>query len=391
MARSRPRTPATKPPKAIAWRAEYTRRLVTLHKAFSEHVIDYAQRTLGTTRADAKREVPHEAIFGTAEFRPRSVKVRRIHEIGGLNRAQFLKDPESYRPSSFESVRGAAPENLPPVEVEVLADGGVILRDGRHRLAVAIERGQETIRAHVVQRDAQYNVIASYVGDVPTGAIKVTDPPRAPAAGGSIADELQAQFGDLIESLGLSKFLRRMGHSITKQQANYLKRVANVPVSGVAPAAKLEAWRQQNLSLIRSLGQDQIQQVGDILRPAQNQGLRWEDVADEIQTRLGVGESRARLIARDQTNKWNGAMQQQTQTDAGIASYKWVTANDQAVRGRPGGVYAKSKENHWDLQGTIHRWDAPPTIPGTDVQSHPGGRIQCRCQAVPIVPWLDDA
>ena len=53
MARSRPRTPATKPPKAITQRAEYERRLVYLHKAFSEHVIDYAQRTLGTTRADS--------------------------------------------------------------------------------------------------------------------------------------------------------------------------------------------------------------------------------------------------------------------------------------------------------------------------------------------------
>ncbi len=205
----------------------------------------------------------------------------------------------------------------------------------------------------------------------------------------TVQDDLLEMFGPLIESLGIGKFLKRMGHSITKAQANYLKRVANVPVSGVAPAAKLEAWRQQNLSLIKSVGAEQVQQIGDILRPAQNMGLRWEDVADEIQGRLGVGESRARLIARDQTNKWNGAMQQQTQSDAGITSYKWLTAGDDAVRGRPGGVYAKSKENHWALQGTIHRWDQPPMIPGTSVQSHPGGRIQCRCQAVPIVPWLD--
>jgi SPP1 gp7 family putative phage head morphogenesis protein len=259
MARKRrPPVPAAKPPKAILWRAEYTRRLVYLHKAFAEHVIDHAKATLGQ-RTDA------------------------------------------------------------------------------------------------------------------------------------VQDDLLDMFGPLIESLGLSKFLKRMGHSITKAQANYLKRVANVTVSGVAPAAKLEAWRQQNLSLIRSLGAEQVQQIGDILRPAQNMGLRWEDVADEIQARLDVGESRARLIARDQTNKWNGAMQQQTQSDAGITSYKWLTAGDQAVRGRPGGVYAKSKENHWDLQGTIQKWSDPPLIPGTDERSHPGQRIQCRCSALPIVPWLEDA
>lgn len=262
MKKRRPPVPAQRPPTAKPWAHAYTRRLVALHAAWSEHVIDYAKQTLGT-------------------------------------------------------------------------------REGT---------------------------------------------PRADA----IQDDLLAMFGPLIESLGLSKFLKRMGHSITKAQANYLKRVANVPVSGVAPAAKLEAWRQQNLSLIRSVGAEQVQQIGDILRPAQSMGLRWEDVADQIQSTLGVGENRARLIARDQTNKWNGAMMQQTQSDAGITSYKWVTAGDLAVRGRPDGVYAKSRENHWALQGTIQRWDSPPTIPGTDVQSHPGQRIQCRCNAVPVVPWLDD-
>ena len=388
-ARRRPPVPVQKPPTAKPWAHAYARRLLALQQAFREHVVHHARATLGE-RSDAKKEVPHGAIFGTEEFRPKQVKVRRIHEIGGLNRANFLKDPESYRPSSFESVRAAQPDALPPVEVEILADGGVVLRDGRHRLAVAIERGQETIRAHVVQRNAAYDIVASYVGDVPTGAIKTTfaDAPRAPR--GEVEAGLLDLFEPLISALGIDKFLTRMGHSITKAQANYIKRVARVPVSTVAPAAKLEAWRQQNLSLIRSLGAEQVQQIGDILRPAQAQGLRWEDVADQIQDRLNVGESRARLIARDQTNKWNGAMQQQTQGDAGITSYRWQTANDQAVRGRPGGVYAKSKENHWDLQGTIHRWDEPPTIPGTDVQSHPGGRIQCRCQAIPVVPWLDD-
>lgn len=344
-------------------------------------------------RLDARKKPPHEAIFGTAPFEPQRVKVQRIHEIGGLSRASFLKEPETYRASSFESVRAADPAKLPPVEVDIYDDGTVALRDGRHRLAVAQERGASTIRAHVVQRNRQGDVIASYVGDVPIrtiGGAVPTTPRAVRGEAGTIEAELESMFGPLIESLGLGKFLKRMGHSITKQQANYLKRVANVPVSGVAPAAKLEAWRQENLSLIRSLGQDQIQQVGDILRPAQAQGLRWEDVADQIQERLGVGASRARLIARDQTNKWNGAMQQQTQNDAGITSYRWVTAGDMAVRGRPGGVYSKSKEDHWALNNTIQRWDSPPTIPGTSVQSHPGGRIQCRCQAVPVVPWLDD-
>ncbi len=58
------------------------------------------------------------------------------------------------------------------------------------------------------------------------------------------------------------------------------------------------------------------------------------------------------------------------------------------MRGRPGGEYAKSKEDHWALEGTRHRYDQPPRIPGTDEHAHPGERISCRCVAIPVVDDL---
>jgi SPP1 gp7 family putative phage head morphogenesis protein len=138
------------------------------------------------------------------------------------------------------------------------------------------------------------------------------------------------------------------------------------------------------------MGEDQRAQIGDILRRAQSDGSRWENIAPEIQGRLGVGKSRAKLIARDQTNKFNASAQQTTQRDAGITKYRWSTSKDSAVRGRPGGVYAKSKENHWALEGKVFSWNEPPIIPGTSERAHPGERIQCRCVAVPVVPFFEE-
>ncbi len=201
-------------------------------------------------------------------------------------------------------------------------------------------------------------------------------------------DELRATFGTLLDALGLEKFLGRAAAGMTKQQAAYVQRVAKVPISSAGSQVEAEAWRQKNLALIKRLSAQQVQEVADIVRPAQAQGLRFEDIAKQVQERLQIGARHARLIARDQTNKFNGDAQKATQTRAGITQFKWSTANDEAVRGRPGGEYAKSKDNHWALHNTIHAWSDPPIIPGTTRRALPGQDVQCRCVGIPIVPWL---
>lgn len=211
---------------------------------------------------------------------------------------------------------------------------------------------------------------------------------RAELRADSFADDITEAFDELLRTLGLDKFLTRMANAIGKSQASYIKRVARVPLTQIATQTDLETFRQANLALVRSLGADQVQQLADILRPAQATGARWEEVADQVQARLNVGSTRARLIARDQTNKFNGQMQRQSQTTAGITQYRWSTAKDMAVRGRPGGEYARSKDKHWPLEASIQSWTDPPVIPGTNRRAHPGEEIQCRCVALPVVPWL---
>lgn len=206
----------------------------------------------------------------------------------------------------------------------------------------------------------------------------------------AVDDDLRSAWKAIEDAGGIGTWLLRAGRDVANANARYVERVTKIPPAGPAGRqARIEEFRQRGVGLITKLGEDQIQAVADILRPAQATGQRWEAIAPEIAAKLGVSDRRARLIARDQTNKFNGEMARLTQTEAGITKFRWKTAGDAAVRGRPGGIYAKSKENHWALEGTVHEYSNPPIIPGTSERAIPGQRIACRCQAIPVVPLFE--
>jgi len=117
------------------------------------------------------------------------------------------------------------------------------------------------------------------------------------------------------------------------------------------------------------LGEKTILEIGEVASNGFKQGLRHEEVAKEISERLGVQQSRANLIGRDQTNKLNSKLTQTRYQKAGINRYTWQTARDERVR-----------QTHAELDGTEWDFRTPPTI------GNPGQEINCRCVAEPVFP-----
>lgn len=138
-------------------------------------------------------------------------------------------------------------------------------------------------------------------------------------------------------------------------------------------AVNISRWREDNVGRIRSLARETIDDVAKVLD--ENQGLRHEDLAELLQQRLGVGESRAVLIARDQVLKLNADMTQGRQQAAGITQYTWRTVGDSRVR-----------PEHQKLNGTVHGWTVAPMSGPNGEREHPGKAVQCRCQAIPVIP-----
>ncbi len=124
-----------------------------------------------------------------------------------------------------------------------------------------------------------------------------------------------------------------------------------------------------NVSLIKSIPDEYFKKLNTIISQGTMRGKSSGGIIKEI---LKLGHStkkRAKLIARDQTQKVNAAITQGRQKNLGIKEYIWRTSSDERVR-----------ESHRSKNGKRFKWNDPPADTG-----HPGEDIQCRCVAEPVI------
>jgi len=134
----------------------------------------------------------------------------------------------------------------------------------------------------------------------------------------------------------------------------------------------VEAAREENIRLVEKAGRLYASRVREVFEDPEAVGLRVEQLADRLQKTGDITDSRAELIARDQTLKLSGKVNEIRQTEAGVSRYVWSTSKDDSVR-----------DSHAEKEGQIFEWSAPPQDTG-----HPGEDFQCRCVAVPVIDEL---
>jgi SPP1 gp7 family putative phage head morphogenesis protein len=122
-------------------------------------------------------------------------------------------------------------------------------------------------------------------------------------------------------------------------------------------------------SLIKNLSEDvryriERQTLGSIFEGRSN-----ADISKSLREIDGIGRNRARLIARDQASKLNGAMNELRQRQAGVSHFRWKTIMD-----------GRERQSHHDKNGKVYAWDAPV--------EKPGQAINCRCRAIAVL--IDD-
>lgn len=125
----------------------------------------------------------------------------------------------------------------------------------------------------------------------------------------------------------------------------------------------------ENVRLIRSADEVFLRQVEETVWSGLKQGYRHEVISGMLQDRVGVAESRADLIARDQTNKFNGELTKVRQEALGIQRYIRRSCRDERVR-----------DSHRELDGKVYTW----ADGGDPEEGHPGEAIGCRCSAEAI-------
>ena len=154
-----------------------------------------------------------------------------------------------------------------------------------------------------------------------------------------------------------------------------------------APASVDQVLRerlQDNVSLIGSVSSTLLDQVQTAIREGFAGGLRVEDLAKQLEERFGVAESRAILIARDQTGKLNAQLTEARNRELGVTEYVWQ------ISGAPEGD-ARVRERHRELEGQTFRYDDPPVTNDQGDRNNPGEDYQCRCTAQPRLENVLDA
>ena len=196
-------------------------------------------------------------------------------------------------------------------------------------------------------------------------------------------DELERIFGDIklrygqIVSAGdvtstASSQASQIDLFNREQTARQFKRVLGIDVFALTPqlTTEISAFTVDNVGLIESIPQRYLDEVENTALRNLRAGNRSPTWQHELRERYDVTESRAALIARDQTNKFNGELNRARQTSLGIEGYTWRTAGDERVR-----------PTHEAIDGNVYAWSGRPAPP----EGHPGQPIQCRCQAEPDV------
>lgn len=149
-----------------------------------------------------------------------------------------------------------------------------------------------------------------------------------------------------------------------------LKRSIAINVLEESPAllGVRDNFVRENIDLIKNLQSNYKEDIFTYIQSAYTDGTRAEQLADILQARTGVTQSRAMLISRDQINKVRSQVRQTRHQELGISSYIWRAVGD--VRTRP---------SHADLDGKTFKYTNHPSV------GAPGTPILCRCWDEPII------
>lgn len=129
----------------------------------------------------------------------------------------------------------------------------------------------------------------------------------------------------------------------------------------------VQSFVERNAALIKDIPDQSIARVETKLRTGIEAGESLKTLTATVQNELRVAKNRAKLIARDQTNKFLGNLNELRQTSLGVEEYTWSTSKDERVR-----------PTHQAKEGKTFKWSDPP-----DDTGHPGHDINCRCTALP--------
>jgi SPP1 gp7 family putative phage head morphogenesis protein len=197
---------------------------------------------------------------------------------------------------------------------------------------------------------------------------------------------LELDLGELTSEAALRARLARIAGGVQEHAKGELEKITRVPVNARL-SNTLRPFVTDNVSLITKMTKQMTDRMRNSVSESVQAQMTQEELAARIQEDFGFTKARSKLIARDQTLRYNSQVTQQVHREAGITRFLWNTSHDERVRGTPGGKWPRG--HHYNLDGKIFSYSDPPVVDlKTGRRALPGADFQCRCVAVPFTDDL---
>jgi SPP1 gp7 family putative phage head morphogenesis protein len=261
------------------------------------------------------------------------------------------------------------PDALPPLSLPAARVGDARRDTRKEREAFARVRNAE------VKFTVQLRSVAKHIGDLVKGMASgsphdldtltrlldrysVILRPWARAISASLLADVSRR-----DEKAWAQYARFMGLELRKE-------LAETPTGEI-----MRQLLDEQVDLITSLPLEAAKRVQAIATGQLYSGQRAEVLAKQIMLSGEVAKSRADTIARTETTRAATTLTQARAKQIGSEGYIWRTAHDWNVR-----------PLHKKLEGTFHRWDAPPIAGSNGERAHPGAIYNCRCYPEPVIP-----
>ena len=149
-----------------------------------------------------------------------------------------------------------------------------------------------------------------------------------------------------------------------------------------------QAIIKENVNLIKSIARESLTQVEGIVLRNIEAGHDLARMTEELHKQFGVTERRARMIARDQTNKATNNLSRQRLLSYGINKGIWMhTASGKTYRETHALDHTQG-----GMDGAEYFIDEGCYDPNPNVQDYiqPGELVNCYCVCRPVIPQLSE-
>lgn len=187
----------------------------------------------------------------------------------------------------------------------------------------------------------------------------------------------------IADAIDSEKNFSRTEADVSQKFLRSVRKLSVQPTLSKHETVRIRQEYTENLRLsIRSWLDSEILRLRRQVAKHVFEGNRYDSLEKVIQQAKGVGERKARFLARQETNLLTAKLKEVRYESAGIEEYYW-----RAVQGTPAHPVRPLHQKLSDESkaGKTFRFSSPPISGTKGEHQNPGEPYGCRCIAVPVV------